>query len=586
MTNLAVIPARGGSVEIPRKNVSLLRGKPLIAYVIEATQLATRVDQIVVSTDDDEIQHIAESYGVRVVRRGPDLCTPHATLDAVVHEAVVELERQNRETYDLVLTIQPTSPLISGHTIDAVIDKANEEDADAVLTVRDATHLSWIEGDTPGTYQPNYTTRLNRQYLPKVLRETGAIVVSKRSCLTPTSRFGQHVVPFMVDDVESVDIDSRLDWMLCEKILDMLRIVFVVTGSPQTGTGHVNRCLTLAQWQVAHQLTFLCLPGCELAYEMIRTKHFNSYKLDEQNWVDQVLSHKPHIVVNDMLDTDASYIRCLKDAGVFVVNFEDEGSGTGLADLVINALYEGDPDRPNFYHGKDYYCLRTEFRVGPPYQIRPDVGHILLTFGGTDPSNLTHKTLLAIDELCAERQIQITVVIGPGYARRSALEDVVSRCRSRCRVVDNVTVMSRYMREADICFTSCGRTVYEVAAVGVPTIAMAQNDRETRHTFISPANGICYLGRGSQVGERQIQEALRQMVDSPLLRRVMNAAMSSHELSGGARNVSKIIFDHYQRFTERNPCYKSTSARSGRGTGRTSSLKPESTTRDLSNVLT
>lgn len=573
MSNIVVIPARGGSVGIPRKNVSLLRGKPLLSYVIEAALHATKVGHVVVSTDDDEIQHIAESYGVAVVRRGPELCAPDTTLDSVVQEAVAQEELRTGCRYDPVLTIQPTSPLITGHTIDAALERFRSEGSDTLVTVCDGTHLSWTKGDAPGVYRPNYTERLNRQYLPKVYRENGAIVICKRSSLATGSRFGERVTPFVMEEIESVDIDSRLDWMLCEKILDMLRIVFVITGNAETGTGHVHRCLNLAENLVSHQLTFLCLPGSELAYRMIRARHFNAQMLSGPDLAAEVLSYNPHMAINDALDTAASYVSRLKDAGVFVVNFEDDGPGSDLADVVINALYEAQPRRPNCYYGQEYYCLRTEFLLCGEHPIRPRVERVLLTYGGTDPSHLTCKTLKAIDGLCAQHGIEIVVVTGPGYMHRGDLDELARNCQSRCRVVQNVKVMSSLMQEADVCFTSCGRTVYEVAAVGVPTIAMAQNDRETRHAFIRPANGICYLGLGSGVDENEIRAALNQLIHSVLLRTVMKAAMKGQDLSRGTRNVCKLIFDHYEKSMEQNSCSRLQVARSAPNTSRTLSLK-------------
>ena len=118
---LVVIPARGGSKGIPRKNVRLLDGQPLISYSINVAKSSEYVDDVVVTTDDSEIALLCEKFGASVIRRSEELSTDEVPLDPVVYDAMVQKEKLAFDEYDLVITLQPTSPLIKTSTLDRVI---------------------------------------------------------------------------------------------------------------------------------------------------------------------------------------------------------------------------------------------------------------------------------------------------------------------------------------------------------------------------------------------------------------------------------------------------------------------------------
>ena len=108
---VAIIPVRGGSVGIPRKNARLLRGKPLLAYGIEAARRSRSVSAVVVSTDDPELAEIARRFGAEVLERPELLAGPQVTLDQVIVDAMERLEAAGRR-FSHVVTIQATSPLL------------------------------------------------------------------------------------------------------------------------------------------------------------------------------------------------------------------------------------------------------------------------------------------------------------------------------------------------------------------------------------------------------------------------------------------------------------------------------------------
>ena len=194
---LVVIPARGGSKGIPRKNIRLLGGKPLIAHTIEITKASEYVDELVVTTDDNEIAFVAGKFGAKTIKRDGKLAEDSIPLDPVIYDATIKQEEKEGEKYDVVITVQPTSPLLKTKTLDLAIEKlldieednnGNEISYDTIISVVDDRHLSWGWDEENKKYYPLYKARLNRQYLPKSYKETGSIFASKRKFISENSR--------------------------------------------------------------------------------------------------------------------------------------------------------------------------------------------------------------------------------------------------------------------------------------------------------------------------------------------------------------------------------------------------------------
>lgn len=134
-TFLAIIPARGGSKRLPRKNVLDLCGKPLITWSIEAGLNSKYIDKVVVSSDDDEILEISRKFGAETIKRPDELASDTATtFDAIKHTI------DNLEKYDYIVLLQPTSPLRDQKHIDEAIELLVEKNADAVVSVCEMDH--------------------------------------------------------------------------------------------------------------------------------------------------------------------------------------------------------------------------------------------------------------------------------------------------------------------------------------------------------------------------------------------------------------------------------------------------------------
>ena len=170
-----------------------MNGVPLLVYVIRTAESLREkyfVD-IVIDTEDLEICEIAEQYEVEVMNRPEELAGDAITLDPVVYHAVCGYENKKQIRYDVIITMQATSPTLRKETLHRAIKKFLSDDADTMISAVNEPHLSW--GYKDGNLVPEYDKRLNRQQLPVHLKETGGFLISKREYVTEKSRIGKKV---------------------------------------------------------------------------------------------------------------------------------------------------------------------------------------------------------------------------------------------------------------------------------------------------------------------------------------------------------------------------------------------------------
>jgi len=265
--------------------------------------------------------------------------------------------------------------------------------------------------------------------------------------------------------------------------------------------GHVYNTLLIANDVLNHKITFLVDSKSQMAYNKIASKNYPVYIQKDENILVDIKKLNPDIVINDNLDTNESYILKLKEVSYKVVNFEDLGDGAKKADLVINAIYPEKQVLKNHYFGHGYFILRDEFIYSSQKEIAKEVKNILITFGGVDPNNYTKKVIETIYEYCNKNDIAITVIAGFGYKEFNSLKEF-----KNIKIEQNVTNISSYMLEADLIFTSAGRTTYEIASIGTPTIVLAQNKRELTHFFASSEFGFLNLGLGYNISNNELEK--------------------------------------------------------------------------------
>lgn len=230
MKVLGVIPARGGSKGIPKKNSKLLHGKPLMQYTIESASNAVQLDRVIFSSEDELLILLAQKIGVEVpFRRPKELATDTAGSLEVLKHAITELSKQGA-AYDAVCLLQLTNPFRTSQFIDNAITKFKESNVDSLISVLEVPH----------EYNPHWVFKTNekeqlqlamgdkeiikrRQELPKTYYRDGAIYITKTEVLLKQhSLYGSTIAYIEADAERHVNIDTPEDWQKAEELAKKL----------------------------------------------------------------------------------------------------------------------------------------------------------------------------------------------------------------------------------------------------------------------------------------------------------------------------------------------------------------------------
>jgi N-acylneuraminate cytidylyltransferase/CMP-N,N'-diacetyllegionaminic acid synthase len=223
---IGLITARGGSKSIPRKNIKLLAGKPLIAWTIEAALQRKELSRVIVSTDDEEIAEVAKQWGAEVpfIRPSELARDDSSSISAVLH-AIHWMEENELFCPDYVMLLQPTSPFTTAEDIHQSIELARKHRAVAVVSVCEAVHHPYdckrVLGDkTLADFISTDIVYLRRQDLPPAYAFNGAIYLSQRMALLRDQTFSpEGTIAYVMPKERSLDVDSIWDWHLAELIM-------------------------------------------------------------------------------------------------------------------------------------------------------------------------------------------------------------------------------------------------------------------------------------------------------------------------------------------------------------------------------
>lgn len=226
MRILGLIPARGGSKGVPKKNIKLLGKKPLIEYTIDGAKNSKYLIEIIVSTDDQEIAIVAEIAGCKPpFIRPSEIAQDHSTSLEVVQHAIAFFENKNI-FFDAVCLLQPTTPFREKGFIDKAIEKFIATNADCLVSVLPIPHEynpHWaFEENENGllkiaTGEENIIPR--RQELPKAFHRDGAVYISKTTVINKGSFYGKSIAYIESNPQYHVNIDTMKDWEDAEKLL-------------------------------------------------------------------------------------------------------------------------------------------------------------------------------------------------------------------------------------------------------------------------------------------------------------------------------------------------------------------------------
>jgi len=229
MKILGFIPARAGSKRIPLKNIKSLIGKPLIAYTIEAAKRSKYINRIVVSTDSEEIASVAKQYGAEVPFLRPESISQNDSTEMQFFEHALDWFTENEDYEpDLIVLLYPTTPFRKTESIDEAIEEIlKHPEADSLRSVKlcsehpykmwiieDGYLKSFIKGGDLNIHTLSY------HLLPTVYVQNASIYITKPSTIkNKKSPTGDKIIPFVMNEIESIDINTPLDFKFAEMLM-------------------------------------------------------------------------------------------------------------------------------------------------------------------------------------------------------------------------------------------------------------------------------------------------------------------------------------------------------------------------------
>ena len=222
---LGIIPARGGSKRIPNKNIKKLLGKPMIYYTIKEAKKSKYLSEIVVSTEDKKIAKIVNEYNVKVIDRPKYLAKDTSSSLDIFKHVITQLENKENFSPDIVVILQPTSPLRIVHDIDNSIRKFIFNKCDSVVSVSKVEHPPhWMyilkNRKLNRIIIKGQENKIERKDLPTIYQLNGAVeVTSRNNIIKNNSLLGKMILPYLMPLNRSIDIDNVLEFNLTKLLL-------------------------------------------------------------------------------------------------------------------------------------------------------------------------------------------------------------------------------------------------------------------------------------------------------------------------------------------------------------------------------
>lgn len=551
---VAIVPARGGSDPVPYLNIKRLGDRPLLAHTLEAAREATRIDRLVVSTDDPAVAEVARAHGAEApFLRPPELAGDIPSLKPVIVHAVGELERSG-ERVDVVVVLQATSPFRDGAAIDAAVERLLGGDCDTVVSVTEDRTLQWRADG--GRLLPLFDKPGRRDEQEPVYKENGAVVAMRRPVLDGATRFGEKVGFLVLDKRASFTVHDLEDFWMAERLLRQPRILFRADGGSAIGMGHVYRSLAIAdalRQASRADVAFLMNAAHAQGIAAVSRAGYPVRVAGDgraETQLEHIRDFAPAILINDLPSLEPAYLRSLAHLGCTTVNLVDTLDDLEVTEhykQVIVSVMNDDRETPEgFYGGPAYAILRSHFQ-GRAKELRDEPELVLLSFGGSDPQGLTLLAARALAGL--PERIGIVAVAGPAFSFAAELAGLLDTLPRKLTVIREAGGhIADLMQDADLVVCSGGMTVYEIAALGTPGVVLSQNAREDQRMRSFARNGtIEYLGLGSEVSEAALRQAVTGLLGDRERRRAMSERGRALVDGLGAARAAGVVLESDRR---------------------------------------
>jgi len=555
---LCVIPARGSGDTVPYINIKEFGNKPLLAHTIEVAKECDFIGRIIVSTESHRIANIAQEYGAEVPFLRPKaLSESKANLNDVIKSLINELKNRDGWQPDVIISLAPNCPLRSIndllHCWQLFIQ---DENIQAVISVVKDQSVLWEERN--GVFVNLHSRKINKRGLradqKPLFRENGAIYIYTQQLLFNEKAGAENIRLYPMSKRNGMQIITLSDFWAAERLLWIPRIMFFTKGDNKLGMGHVISSLRIAK-QIKKmdniQIEFLMTFGHSEGVYKVLQEGF-SITLAKNDKIEVLLKHiqifSPSIFVIDLPRVDLKLINAIKKLGIKCATVLDslydlKGEGI-LADIIVAFLDEQRDMRVEYFAGPKYTPLDKSFTKlsQKNKNIREKCKNILLTFGGSDPTGLTLKSIDALNIVNGRHEINI--VIGPAYTQHKRLKESLKHFSHKYRVYHSPKNIPELIYEADFAICSGGRTIYELAALGTPAIIMSHNRREQRRIeHFQKYKTIISIGIGRNVEKSRLAEVIQKLSLDKSLREKMSIKGKKLIDGRGIERISNLLMN-------------------------------------------
>ena len=504
---LILIMARKGSDDVvSRQNLRLVNNKPLLYYIVK-TALEFKKADVLVSTDSEEISELALLYGGNYIKRPKRLTKNSTSVKEICLDTLQKLEKKNIH-YEKCLVLHPKIPLIKISTINNFF-KNLEKNESTIFGI-----ASIIDSELG--YEIETSKNLMKLYpLKKPLGILNKIVAFNTNQFIKNN--GNFVSPFYglkLSNEETHSLISYHDFGTFEQILNRKKILVRIDSTIKIGMGHIFNMLTILNHFRNDEIMILMHKNRNLGYKKFKENLYNVTFFASNDEFNKILTKfKPDIIFNDILNTKASYMKKLHNHATMIVNFEDQGEGRKFANLVFNPIFEKQKSLSNEFFGSKYACVRDEFRIWKNEILSKNTHKILISFGGTDQNNITEKTISIIEKNNI-KNIEFILLLGFGYMHKKMIKQKIKNLQKNnfnIVLVDGSDFIAKYTRDIDFAIVSNGRTVFELASMNIPILAISVNTREQNHNFVKKQNVGIIIDYEKLSYEKSLKSSLEKM---------------------------------------------------------------------------
>ena len=501
--------ARKGSDDvISRQNLRLVNNTPLLYYIVK-TALEFKKADVIVSTDSEEIRELSLLYGANYIKRPKRLTKNSTSIKEICLDTLQKLEKENIH-YEKCLVLHPKIPLIKISTINTFFK--NLEKNESTLFGIDSII------DPKLGYEIETSKKLLKlDPFKKPLGILNKIVAFNTNKFIKNN--GNFVSPFYglkLSNDETHSLISYHDFGTFEQILNRRKILVRIDSTIKIGMGHIFNMLTILNNFRNDEIMILMHKNRNLGYKKFKENLYNVTFFTSDNEFNKILTKfKPDIIFNDILNTKASYMKKLHNHTKMIVNFEDQGDGRKFANLVFNPIFEKQKSLSNEFYGSKYACVRDEFRIWKNETLSKNIHKILISFGGTDQNNITEKTISIIEKNNI-KNIEFILLLGFGYMHKKMIKQKIKNLQKNnfnIVLVDSSDFIAKYTRDIDFAIVSNGRTVFELASMNIPILAISVNTREQNHNFVKEQNVGIKIDYEKLSYEKTLKISLEKMLN-------------------------------------------------------------------------